>query len=173
MSEPEARAVFASIQQRFPRLYSVGLQEEYGIIRDEYLRFAWDIDPNGVVEHFPKLDRVLDELSARLFVLSDAPRIWVSNVLEYLGIERRFEACFSGTSLNRKKRDGLFRHVMNGIGVAGSNCLMVGDERDTDILPAKREGIVTVYVGKEVCPEADYHIGSVMSLPELIRVGSG
>ena len=51
-----------------------------------------------------------------------------------------------------------------------SEVLMVGDEADLDIIPAKLLGIKTAFVGREnqVCGEADYNISSLKGLLKII-----
>jgi len=106
LGKDEASRIFNEIIENYPRFYSVGLQEKRGLDRWRYLDFAWNINPEGIVERVPGLPGMLEGLSTvgDLYVVSDAPRVWMNNVLKHLQIRDKFTEIYSGTNLNLKKK---------------------------------------------------------------------
>ncbi len=166
----KATELFEGIMERYPRFYSLGLQKEQGIDRWDYLVHSWNINPEGIIQRVDGLDRMLNDLTKRndLYVVSDAPRVWMGNVMSHLGIRDFFSGLYSGTNLNLKKKQGLFPHILSDIGAEPSQCYMVGDEEQNDIIPARAIGINTVYLGKSDSAVADYSIRDVLSLRRII-----
>jgi len=167
----EAKDIFEYIKRKYPRLYSVGLNRKYGISREDYIRFVWGLNPREVVPPQKGLGNLLAEISQNndLFILSDAPRIWINNVLNYFDIQNWFNYIFSGVEIGLKKRFGLFKYALSYVEAEPSQCFMVGDEVENDVLPSKREGMKTVYVGKERCNAADYSISNIFNLESLLN----
>jgi FMN phosphatase YigB (HAD superfamily) len=102
------------------------------------------------------------------YVISDAPMVWINNVLDYLSIQDRFESKFSGVDL--KKKEGLFSYVLEQIVKKPIECIMVGDEIDTDIIPASALGINSIYVGKENMISLDIPVKGFDQINEYLRV---
>ena len=166
----KATELLEGIMTRYPRFYSLGLQKEHGIDRWDYLDYSWNIDPDGIIHRVDGLDKMLNDLTKRneLYVVSDAPRVWVGNVTGYLGIRNLFSGLYSGTNLNLKKKQGLFPYILSDIKVKPSQCYMVGDEEQNDIIPAKEAGIKTVFIGGTDSAVADYSIRDILSLRRII-----
>ena len=54
-----------------------------------------------------------------------------------------------------KPNPGFFEEIVSQLGVKAQDCLMVGDDVELDILPARELGIKTFYLGSN-CEVADY-----------------
>jgi len=146
---------------------SVGLEREFGLNRFEYFDFAWNLNAGEFVaanlEIKPLLFRLQQEYD--LVLLSDAPRVWVNNVLEYFDIRTFFgNNIFSGEGDIRKEYDNAFQNLINKVGVAPTCCISVGDQEKTDISPAKKLGMKTVFVGKDDSSVADFSISCLNEL---------
>jgi len=170
-SGSRAEEIFQSLKVKYPKLYSFGLEKEYGLSRKEYLNFAWDVDPSDVVPQQEWIAPLMSRLQKRdnLYIMSDAPSTWISNILGYFQINQYFKRVFSGGDTKLKKKTGLFDYVISELGVNPNNCIMIGDEKNTDILPARAARMKTVHVGQDNCSDADYNIRSLPELEELLR----
>jgi 5'-nucleotidase len=67
--------------------------------------------------------------------------------LEALGLLGHFEVVVFGEDLGRSKPDpDLFRHALEWAGAPASECVMIGDRIDNDVVPAAALGLATVWV---------------------------
>jgi len=87
-SPEEVENIMEEIKTEFGQEISVALERKYGIDRYDYFNTVWDISPGGYIEHNPELRDKLLELKDdfEFLLISDAPRIWVERVLEFLNI---------------------------------------------------------------------------------------
>ena len=166
-----AEEIFQSIKAQYPKIYSFGLEKEYEFSREEYLNFAWNVNPPNVISQQEWIAPFMSKLQKQnnLYIMSDAPSVWISNILRYFKINKYFKKTFSGGDTKLKKKTGLFDYALSKIRANLNNYVMVGDEKDTDILPARKAGIKTVYVGQERCFSADYNIKSLQNLEDLLK----
>lgn len=166
----KSRKIFIEIKKDYPKLYSVGLKERYGINRKKYLDYSWNINPRDFVKLPKGIKNLLSELCKKysLYLVSDAPEVWINNLLRNFDIENLFTGKFSGTDLNREKKEGLFIHVLKTLNLSPNNVIMIGDEKDTDMIPAKNSGISTIFLGSEKEFKADYNIRSIFDLKNIL-----
>ena len=91
----------------------------------------------------------LSKLSANnngLGIISNQERGAI-NILESKGVESYFEFAVYSSDLRLKKNDlKLFKYAIERANKIPSECLMVGDRLDLDILPANRLGMKTIRV---------------------------
>lgn len=170
VSLKKSHEIFMEVKKDYPKLYSIGLKKRYGIDRRKYLNYVWDIKPSDFVK-FPKgVKNLLLELSKKytLCLVSDAPKIWINNLLRNFQIEDLFINKFSGTDLNKKKKEGLFDYVLETLNLPPENVVMIGDEEDTDMIPAKNSKILTIFLGEEKKFKADYNIKSIFDLKVIL-----
>lgn len=122
---------------------SVGLSQRYGITREDYFNIAWDIEPEGVVREYEIPVKIIKSLNdKKKILLTSSPRIWQRKVFEFLGVEGRFERVYTGEAFSRK--DEVFTRLCNEFGSA--KIISVGDQLQTDIEPAEKLGIRTLFV---------------------------
>jgi len=108
------------------------------------------------------------QFSQRIVFLTSAPKVWAESVLEYLGLPQYRYDIFTGEPDIRKPNPLAFQQVCDFYNVLPENCISVGDQIRTDILPAKSLGMKTVLVGSK-SDEADFCIDTIEQLPELVR----
>ncbi len=81
-----------------------------------------------------------------LAALDDAPRDLGARI-DALGYGALFDAAISAAALDTAKPDPrLFRVAAETCGVESGECLMIGDRVDTDIAPARRLGMTTIWL---------------------------
>ena len=112
---------------------------------------------------YPQVPETLEKLHAAGFsmvLITNKPLVFVSPILEKLGIAGFFEKILGGDSLERKKPDPLpLQHMMAAYGVLPQECMMVGDSKN-DILAAKAadvESIAVTYGYNYAEPVTKYH----------------
>lgn len=106
----------------------------------------------------------------RLVILSDAPKIWIHNVLIELQIIDIFKnAIFSGEGDLRKGSENAFSNIVKLLKVKPRDCIAVGDQERTDIIPAKKLGMRTIFVHrKNVSSSANANIKEIQNLADAI-----
>lgn len=168
-----AENILNLIQKKYGEQISVGLEKEFGVNRYDYFDTVWNIPVKGIVRGTEDLRGVLLSLKKeyRLVIVSDAPLVWIKNVLKELGIEDIFRGrIFSGESDRRKGFKNTFSYIAKKMGVETKNCVVVGDQEDTDIIPAKKLGMKTVFVHSELKSKmADVNIKFIQALPKEIK----
>lgn len=122
---------------------SVGLAKRYGITREDYFNIAWDIEPEGIVREYEIPVKIIKSLDDKKKILvTSSPRVWQRKVFDFLGIEGHFERIYTGEAFSQK--DEVFTRLCNEFGAA--KIISIGDQLQTDIEPAEKLGIRTLFV---------------------------
>ena len=98
--------------------------------------------------------------------------IWINKVLEKLSIKDIIQGyVFSGEGDTRKEFNNAFQAIIKKIKIKPSRCVVFGDQLETDIMPAKKVGMKTVYIGnkKEALFIADYVIKSINDIEQALK----
>jgi len=166
----EAAKKYDFVAKKYNFIISNGFEKEYGFDRTEYLNFAWNMDPAQHIEKDARLISMLEELSRAhdLFILSDAPSIWINKLLKFFEVGDYFKGISSGGDNNVRKKSGLYPHALQTLNADPKNVIMVGDEYLVDVVIPKKFGIVTCLVGDAESGESDYNIGDIMRLREIL-----
>lgn len=102
-------------------------------------------------------DRLLQRLrenGRRVYLLSNAQRIFTWPELEGLGIAELFDGIYISSDWGCKKPDsGFFHCLLRGEGIAPESAVMVGNDGHSDIAGAAALGIATVYVRSDISPD--------------------
>ncbi len=126
------------------------------------------------VELMPEVEKTLQELSRgfNLFVASNAGSSdaeLVEKALQRVGIAPYFKAIFTGIELESKKPElAFYRNLCRKIGTPPGRCLMVGDNLEKDIIPARRIGMQAAWFSPEGEVEGDFW--KIDSLPQIIEI---
>lgn len=95
----------------------------------------------------------LRERGFRLWLLSNAQHIFTAYELRHLGLEDAFDGIYLSSDYGCRKPDERFFHaLLSNEGLNPSSCLMVGNDRFTDIAGAKRAGMATLYMHTALTP---------------------
>lgn len=110
-------------------------------------------------EYIRLYDHVLDALHAlkqhgyRLWLLSNAQRAFTAYELQHLGLGAQFDGVYLSSDYQCRKPDVRFyRALLEDHGLDPSRCLMIGNDRETDIAGAKACGMSTLYMHTNLTP---------------------
>ena len=168
-----AKCILNLVRDKYVEDISIGLEREFGIDRYEYFNAVWDIRAAEVIKMTHDLHEILRSLSQeyRLVLLSDAPRVWINNVLNHLKVTDIFgKNVFSGEGSRRKGFGTAFAAIIKRFRVAPEDCISIGDQEVTDIIPAKEAGMHTILIHpKDHQTRADLHVTSMRKLPRALK----
>lgn len=124
----ESEKIWEEIFKKYNGDVSIGLEKEFGIGRYDYFEYTWDLPPERYLISNSRVINFIKEIRLRKGILSNAPTVWVRNVLKFLSLENKFEWIHTGDGEIRKP----------DLGVYEPKYLRV----------AKKIGFVTALVGK-------------------------
>ena len=139
------------------------LFEEKGIAPDEPLvRHAGQFFRILSMEFIRLYDGTEEMLSAvkesgrKIYLLSNAQRIFTEYEMNALGITKYFDGIFISSDEGCKKPDlKFFRKLIDTCGIDPERAVMVGNDGICDIEGAKRAGLGKVYVHSDISPAED------------------
>ena len=89
----------------------------------------------------------------RLWLLSNAQRVFTEYELRHLGLGEQFDGiCISSDYGCRKPDKRFFRALLEEQKLSPDHCLMIGNDRDTDIAGAQAVGLATLYMHTALTP---------------------
>lgn len=108
------------------------------------------------VKMYPDALDALAQLRAkgcRLWLLSNAQRVFTAYELCHLGLGEQLDGIYISSDYRCRKPDTRFyRALLEERGLKAENCLMIGNDRDTDIAGAKALGMATLYMHTALTP---------------------
>ena len=115
------------------------------------------ISSTEYVRLYPKVLESLAKLrqkGCRLWLLSNAQEVFTKYELRHLGLLDAFDGiCISSTFGYRKPDTRFFRALLEEQKLDASKCLMIGNDRDTDIAGAEAAGLDTFYMHTALTPD--------------------
>lgn len=161
----KAKETYQSISKTYNGEVSLGLEKEFGIDRYKYFREVWSPNPSKYIKK-ASLREFMLPFQGNSAILTAAPRSWAKKVLKYLEIYDLYcNALFTGEPDIRKPDPRAFQQVLDYFKIKPQEAISIGDQENTDIIPAKKIGMRTIIIGKS--KEADFEVSS---LDELIKV---
>ena len=116
----------------------------FRILSIEYLRL------------YPFVEEALAKLrrkGCRLWLLSNAQRIFTEYELRHLGLDKQLDGIYISSDYRCRKPDGrFFRALMDEQKLDPAACLMIGNDLNTDIAGAKAVGMDTLYLHTGLTP---------------------
>ena len=89
----------------------------------------------------------------RLWLLSNAQRVFTAYELRHLGVSHQLDGIFLSSDFGCRKPDSRFyQALIRDKGLDIRTCLMIGNDRDTDIAGAKALGMDTLYMHTALTP---------------------
>ncbi len=123
---------------------SVQAAQLFRICSTEYIR---------LYPHVRSALETLRQRGHRLWLLSNAQAVFTRRELVALGLENVFDGVFLSSDYGCRKPDPRFyRGLLDGQHLAPETCLMIGNDRDTDIAGAQALGIPTLYLHTNLTP---------------------
>jgi len=167
MDEPTA----FKLRQHYWRIYGAtlkGLMRHHGADPYHFLQETHALmDLDTMVQQTQGLRHMIQRLSGRKVVFTNAPMSYALRVLKILGIDDMFETVFSveSTRFHPKPSVRGFRQLLKTIRAKASDCVMLEDNLPA-LMTAKRMGMRTVYVSKQLRkpPFVDARINNILEL---------
>lgn len=110
-------------------------------------------------EYIRLYPKVLESLAAlrqkgfRLWLLSNAQEVFTRFELRHLGLWEAFDGIYLSSCFGFRKPDvRFFRALLEEQKLDPGKCLMIGNDRETDIAGAEAAGIATFYMHTELTP---------------------
>lgn len=110
-------------------------------------------------EYIRLYPKVLEALAAlrqkgyRLWLLSNAQEVFTRFELNHLGLTDAFDAIYISSQFGYRKPDvRFFQALLMEQNLDPEHCLMIGNDRETDIAGAKAAGIDTFYMHTDLTP---------------------
>lgn len=125
---------------------ALGIQaaQLFRICSTEYIR---------LYPHVTEALAALREKGYRLWLLSNAQEVFTRYELNHLGITSLFDGIYISSQFGYRKPDvRFFRALLDEQKLNPGKCLMIGNDRETDIAGAKQAGIDTFYMHTELTP---------------------
>lgn len=173
-SKKEAKNILEYIEKKYGEDISIALEKEFGIDKNNYFNIVWNIPTKGIVAKNSRLRKFLLELKMkyRCAIVSDAPIVWINNVLKELNIKDVFKnTVYPGEGKIRKKFGNSFQFVANELMFNPKNCIVVGDQENTDIVQAKKNGMTAILISDRKKPtKADYIINDIFELKNFLKL---
>ena len=95
----------------------------------------------------------LRKAGCRLWLLSNAQQIFTAYELRHLGLGEQLDGIYISSDYRCRKPDSRFyRALVEEQGLEIENCLMIGNDRHTDIAGAKALGMATLYMHTALTP---------------------
>ncbi len=108
------------------------------------------------IRRYPKVTEALARLrekGCRLWLLSNAQRVFTAYELRHLGLDRAFDGIYLSSDYGCRKPDiRFFNALLTEQKIDPARCLMIGNDRRTDIEGAKIAGIATLYMHTALTP---------------------
>jgi len=152
--ELDEQAAF-KLRQHYWQVYGAtlkGLTRHHGANPHHFLAATHDfMDLPNMVEQTKGLRHLLQQLSGRKVVFTNAPMRYALRVLRILGIEDMFETIFSVESTRFHPKPSIrgFRQMLKTIKAKPGDCVMLEDSAET-LMTAKRLGMKTIHVTKKL-----------------------
>ena len=126
----------------------LGLQaaQVFRLASTEYIRLYDDVLPALAC---------LRHKGYRLWLLSNAQYAFTAFELRALGLTDQFDKIYLSSDYQCRKPDvRFFKALLDEQGLDPKKCLMIGNDRETDIAGAKKAGLATMYMHTNLTPKA-------------------
>lgn len=105
---------------------------------------------------YPNVKQALKALrgaGCRLWLLSNAQQVFTAYEMVSLGLGEEFDGIYLSSDYGCRKPDRrFFRALLEEHGLDAAQCLMIGNDRLTDIAGAKNAGLATLYMHTDLTP---------------------
>lgn len=123
---------------------------------------------------YPDVPEALSTLKAngyRLWLLSNAQRVFTEYELRHLELDQYFDGIYLSSDYSCRKPDlRFFKALIDEHQLDPAKCLMIGNDRNTDIAGAKQAGLATLYMHTNLTPsdqkEADLSLSPDKTTPD-------
>lgn len=162
------------LRQHYWQIYGAtlkGLMRHHGTNPHHFLHVTHQFEnlPEMVLQ-VKRLRHMLQSLSGRKVVFTNAPQHYAMQVLDLLGIADCFELIFSveHTKFHAKPSVRGFQRLLKTIRAKASDCIMLEDNLAA-LMTAKRLGMKTIWISKQLNKPnfVDYRLTSALALTHI------
>ena len=126
--------------------------EVLGVQASQLFRIL-SIDYVKIYPHVLEALEALRKKGYRLWLLSNAQRIFTAYELRHLGIHEQLDGIYISSDYQCRKPDiRFFQALIQEQNLDPAKCLMIGNDRETDIAGAKAAGFATLYMHTDLTP---------------------
>ncbi|MCS7288529.1 MAG: pyrimidine 5'-nucleotidase [Roseiflexaceae bacterium] len=127
-----------------------GLQHEYHIDVEDYLRVIHDIRLDTFLTRDRELDALLDQIDLRRAIFTNSPAEHAARVLRTLGVARHFPLIFDIRffEFQPKPNRTSYTRALDALGVAASETLLIEDTPQ-NLPPARELGMRTILIDEQ------------------------
>lgn len=112
---------------------------DLALLYKDALADALEVKPGAL-----SLLRYLRSIGKKVAVITEGPQDAQEWTLEKLGLAEYVDLLVTTNKFGKSKVDGLFGTVLDYLGIEGMDMVYIGDSFERDMLPAGREGIMTI-----------------------------
>jgi putative hydrolase of the HAD superfamily len=150
----------------------IGLEANYPIRREEYLAFVHDLPLKEYIHPDPDLRAILEGLSARKVIFTNADSAHAGRVLNVLGIASCFEDIVDINDLEpycKPMPESFKRAMLRANENSPGRCALI-DDMPRNISGARKVGIRTILFGTDqIESEADATLSNWIDLPIVLH----
>jgi putative hydrolase of the HAD superfamily len=127
-----------------------GLQQEYHIDVEDYLRVIHDIRLDTFLARDRELDALLDQLDLRRAIFTNSPAEHAARVVRALGVAQHFPLIFDIRffEFQPKPNQTAYTRALDALGVAASDTLLIEDTPQ-NLPPARQLGMRTILIDEQ------------------------
>ncbi len=125
---------------------------------------------------YPEIPRTLLRLKDdghQIYVATNGASVKQWDKLIRLGLALYFDKVFISEELGASKSPEFYSKILKSLGCEASECVMIGDREDADIVPAKEAGMKTVRILKgkhsSIPSTADFTIEELGNLYQIVQ----
>lgn len=127
-------------------------EEALGVNAAQLFRIA-SLDYIRLYPHVLEALALLREKGFRLWLLSNAQQVFTAFELRHLGLGEQLDGIYLSSDYECRKPDlRFYRALLQDRGLEPEHCLMIGNDRQTDIAGAKAAGMATLYMHTALTP---------------------
>jgi putative hydrolase of the HAD superfamily len=161
--------IFTHVNKEFNGELSIGFEKAYGIDRYAFYEATWNCLPGDYITVDPRLAVALAPFRGHALLLTAAPHVWASKVLQHLEIADIFgENIITGEPDIRKPDPAVFHLAAKQLNVHPKHIVSIGDQNYSDILPAKSLGMTTILIGPKLL-DAHHQAASIYDALNIIK----
>lgn len=158
LTHPTVRHIDIDILNVFKRLYAKkGVKADEKMLFDTAKKFR-----RASTKHIRLYDGVEDLLSSlkarggKIFLLSNAQRSFTFPEIEQLGLDEFFDGILISSDVKMcKPEKRFFNTLVKRYGLEKSECIMIGNDKNSDIGGAVGVGIDSLYIHQDISPAVE------------------
>ncbi len=152
--------------------FSIAFEKNFNITKDYFFSETWNNNPKNHIKITDNIKKIFKDLNSKwycLYIVSDAPKIWIDKVIKFLWIKSYIKDIFSWEWDNRKSNWKLYEHIKK---VIFWKNIMVGDQEFSDIIQAKKYDFIPIFISRtgKISKYAKFNIKSLEEIYKISEI---